>query len=164
MFPFSRGRQGNVDYPPFVVDSLYFSFGVDSAGVDAQFMYFVVQMPHKWKIGSTIYPHVHYKQIDATTDTPIFIMQYKWYDLGATTQKGWSWIRMGTSTGTTNNTHQLVYNSAGITPVGVTQVSSIIVCKIYLYALAAGNTASHAWQFDIHYEMDDLGSRTQLAK
>jgi hypothetical protein len=164
MFPFNTGHQGNATYPPFNADSLYFSFGVDSAGVDAQFMYFVIQMPHKMKIGSTIYPHVHYKQEDATTDTPIFIMKYKWYDLNGTTQKGWKWKKMATATGTTNKTHQLVYNTGGISGSGITQVSSILICQVYLYAPAAGNSTCNAYQFDLHYEVDALGSRTQLAK
>lgn len=164
LFPFTTGHVGNANYPPYSVDSLYFSFTVDSVGVDAQFMNITVQMPHDWKIGSTIYPHVHYKQEDATTDTPVFIVKYKWYDLGGTTQKGWRWIKLDTSTGTTDKTHQFVDNPNGISGSGITNVSSMLVCQVYLYALAAGNAQCNAWQFDIHYEIDGFGSRTDEAK
>ena len=164
MFPFTVGSQGFNTYPPVVRDSAYYAFAVDSAGNDAQYMQFVVQIPHNYKMGSTIYPHVHYKQETPSGTTPVFLVKYKWYNLTGTTRKGWSWLTMATATDTIRYTHQLVYNTAGIAGTGITQVSSIFVCNVYLKSLASGSTACNAWQFDIHYERDDMGSRTQLAK
>jgi len=161
MFPFSTGHQGNLNYPPFNKDSLYFSFGIDSVGGDAQFMYFVIQLPHKWKEGSTIYPHVHYKY-ETGSGTPTFIMKYKWYNIGESTQVGWKWYRMGTTTGTTDKTHQLVKGTGGISGVGKT-ISSILICKIYLES-TTGTPPVNAYQFDIHYEIDSFGSKDEYIK
>lgn len=165
MFPFTTGHVGNATYPPFNADSLYFSFTVDSAGNDAQFMYFIIQFPHTWKTGSDIHPHIHYKQSAPSGATPVYIMKYKWYDLAGTTRKGWKWKKLSVPSDTIRYTHQLLESVTPITPPAeVDQVSSIMVCKVYLYSLAAGTTASNSWQFDIHIEKDGLGSRAETVK
>ena len=160
MFPFSVGQQGNNNYPPFNKDSLYFSFSVDSVGVDAQYMYFIIQLPHDWKQGSTIYPHVHYKY-ESGVGTATFKMKYKWYSIGATTKIGWNWYTMNQTTGTTDKTHVMAYGS-GISGSGK-GISSILICQVYL-ASATGTPPVNAWQFDIHYEIDSMGSRSETQK
>lgn len=161
MFPFTTGHQGNATYPPFDNDSLYFKFTVDSAGIDAQFMNFIIQFPHSWAIGTSIHPHVHYKQTSSSSATPVFIMKYKWYNLGSTTKKGWSWTKLSLASDTVRNTHQLVEAITPIVGSAMTAVSSIMVCQLYLYSLAAGTTECDAWQFDIHIEKNKLGSRDE---
>ena len=161
-FPFDVGHQGNADYPPLVKDSLYYAFTVDSAGADAVYEAFIIQLPHNYKTGSVIFPHVHYKQEGA--NTPVFKVRYKWYNYGGSTQKGWKWYTMSTSTGTTDKTHQLVHGANGITATGITGISSIMICQVYLSALAGGTTACNAYQFDIHIEIDSFGSRTETSK
>ena len=161
MFPFNVGKSGSNDHPLFVVDSLYYAFTVDSVSPTADYMYFVIQLPHKWKEGSTIYPHIHYKH-EVGVGTPTFLMKYKWYDVTGTTQKGWKWYRMGTTTGTTDKTHQLVKGTGGISGVGMT-LSSILICKIYLES-ATGTPPVNAYQFDIHYEIDSFGSKDEYTK
>ena len=161
MFPFSTGHQGNANYPPFIADSLYFAFGIDSVGVDAQFMYFVIQLPHNYKEGTKIYPHVHYKY-ETAVGTATFKMKYKWYNIGETTQVGWKWYTMGSTTGTTDKTHVMAYGTGGID--GTNKgISSILVCIVYLTG-ATGTPPVNAWQFDCHIEIDSMGSRGETQK
>ena len=148
-------------YPPFDSDSLYYSFSVDTAGNDAQILSFVIQMPHNWKEGSTVYPHVHFKY-ETAVGTPVFLLKYKWYALGGTTEKGWKWVKMGTASATTDKTHQIVEYSAGISGAGM-GMSSIIVCEVYLYS-TGGTPPVNAYQMDLHYEIDAMGSQTQTTK
>lgn len=160
MFPFTTGSSGGNPYPAFVADSGYYTFTVDTTGPSMAIMYFTIQMPHSWKEGSRIYPHVHYKQVGS--NIPQFRVKYRWVNIGAHYTNNWKWHIMNLSTGTTDNTHQMMYNG-GIDGTGMT-ISSILVCKVYLYALASGQTDCKAYQFDIHYEKNSLGSRTQTAK
>jgi len=158
---FYSAKQKFASYPPFDSDSLYYSFSVDTVGADAQILSFVIQMPHNWKEGSTVYPHVHFKY-ETAVGTPVFLLKYKWYALGGTTEKGWKWVKMGTASATTDKTHQIVEYSAGISGAGM-GMSSIIVCEVYLYS-AGGTPPVNAYQMDLHYEVDGLGSQTETVK
>ena len=160
-FPFSTGHQVNANYPPFNADSLYFEFSIDSTGSDAQIMYFIVQMPHSWKEGSTIYPHVHYKYEDAVGACS-FRMKYKWFNIGSTTAVGWKWANMNITSGANDKNHAFVRTYSGINGSGKT-ISSILICKVYLYGISGTGTCK-AYQFDIHYEKDALGSNTEKQK
>lgn len=160
MFPFQVGNSGGSTYPTFVPDSGYWNFSaVDTTGPTQCIMYFTVQMPHSWVIGSTIHPHIHYKH-ETAVGTPKFTMRYKWTNIGDHTPNVFSRYYMSTTTGTANNTQQLVYNATGISGTGKT-LSSILTILIYLYAAPVN---VKAYQFDIHYERDGLGSRTELNK
>lgn len=158
MFPFEVGANAGTGYPTFVADSGYYTFVVDTTGISKCIMYFVVQMPHKWKEGSTIYPHVHYKYQTAV-GTPNFIVKYKWYNTTGTTVMGWKWCPLTTTTGTTDNTVQMA-NGGSISGSGKT-ISSILICQVYL---SGTPTNVNAYQFDIHYEIDTEGSRTTTVK
>jgi hypothetical protein len=159
-FPFETGESGVTNIPVFVADSSYYTFTVDTTGVSKCIKYFTIQLPHSWKEGSTIYPHVHYKH-ETAVGTPKFIMKYKWYNTGESTAFGWNWYKMEATTGTDNNTVQMSYNSSGgISGSGKT-ISSILICQVYLSATPAN---VNAYQFDIHIEMDRLGSRTETSK
>lgn len=161
-FPFVTGSSGGGLYPPLVVDSMYYSFVVDSSGGSKCFEYFTIQIPHNTNT-DTLHPHVHYKQEGA--NTPVFIMKYKWYNLGGTTAKGWKWVKMGTATGTTDKTMQIVKGGhiQGADN-GITSVSSILICEIYLYSLAGGTAACNAYQFDLHRKIDAMGSKEEYVK
>jgi hypothetical protein len=152
-FPFSTGTSGGNSYPTFNADSNYYTFVVDSTGTTKCIQYFTIQLPHRWREGSKIYPHVHYKH-ETGVGTPNFIVKYKWYTVGGSTAKGWGWYRMGNTTGTTDKTHQLCYGDGGISGAGMT-LSSILVCQVYLRTTPAN---VNAWQFDVHIECDKLGS------
>jgi len=159
-FPFTTGEISGSGYPAYDTDSMYYNFVLDTTGVTKCIKYFEIQLPHKWREGSIIYPHVHYKH-QTGIGTPKFKAKYKWFTIGGTTDTGWKWYPMEQTTGTTNNTHQMSYNaSAGISGAGK-GVSSILILQLYL---SDTPTDVKSYQFDIHIECDALGSRTLEAK
>ncbi len=159
MFPFSLGNNGGNTYPTFDADSMYYSFVIDTTGITKCIQYMTVQLPHSIKENSQLYPHVHYKY-ETGVGTPTFKVKYKWYSIGGTTQKDYQWYTMPNTTGTTDKTHQMCYGTGGITGDGI---SAILICQIYLTS-QTGTGNVHAWQFDIHYEQDALGSNTETTK
>lgn len=162
MFPFTTGFQGINPYPTFNADSIYYNWVIDTVGASKCMMYFIIQMPHTYKEGTTIYPHVHYKY-ETAVGTPTFRMKYKWYDSpeSGNTNVAYNWYSMSNTTGTTNNTIQMCYNG-GISGVNKT-ISSILICELYLVA-QTGTGDVHAYQFDIHFEKDAVGSNTITSK
>lgn len=45
-----------------------------------EIIYLNVQLPHRWKEGSTIYPHIHFFQDQNVT--PTFKLDYRWVNIG----------------------------------------------------------------------------------
>lgn len=160
MMPFTTGENATVGYPTFNADSLWYNFVIDTSGITKCIIYMPVQMPHRWKEGSTVYPHIHYHHVTAQ-GTPTFKVKYKWVNTGSLTGD-WKWLTMETTSGTTNNTHQMCYSTSGISGSGKT-ISSILLCMIYLTA-QTGTGGIDAYQFDIHHEINSLGSNTETSK
>lgn len=156
MFPFSTGIISGSASPVLVPDSAYYTFVVDTVGSPAVCkIYMQVQLPHWWKEGSTLYPHVHYKH-ETGVGTPKFILKYKWFNIGTSTVNNWNWVRFDATTGTADKTMQLTYPTLGISGAGKT-ISSMLIIQLYL---RDSPTNVHAYELDFHLEMDKLGSNT----
>jgi hypothetical protein len=161
MFPSTQVRQGATAKPDFDTDTLALMFPEDDS---TEIAYIIVQMPHKWKEGSTIYPHVHWLQ--SQDDTADFSIEYKWFNIGDAFPTTWQYYRMNlpvTSYSAGTKIQQLNEGSGGISGSGKT-ISSIILIRLKrLYGDGYPNDAAML-QFDIHYEMDALGSKSEYEK
>jgi len=160
-FPFTTGTNGGNTYPTFSADSMVWRFVTDTTGPSQCIQYFCVQLPHSWKQGSTVFPHVHYKYT-TSQGVPQFRVKYKWMSVSGTTSVAWKWYILNANTGTTNKSHQMNYRVTGISGSGQT-ISSILVCQVYLYS-QTGTGGIDAYQFDIHFEKDGLGSPKEVYK
>jgi len=136
-------------------------------------LFFAVQMPHAWKKGSDITPHVHWIPAanGADGDVVSWGLEYTWTDIGDTAN-GDTTIVYG-NVATPNEppvAHRHYYTDfAPLSGVGHDVVSSMLVCRIFRDATGAGLTDSYGsdaglMEFDIHYELDTVGSRDILSK
>lgn len=136
-------------------------------------VFFTIQMPHCWKQGSTIYPHVHFSPTstnssDTNSRTVRFSLEYTWANINGTFGAS-STLHMD-SQGFVPNTsqwkHLLATNATGIDGTGKT-LSSMLVCRLYRNPAATEDTYPQDvafLQFDIHYEIDSLGSEGEYTK
>jgi len=142
------------------------------SGSTEQELYFLVQMPHDWKEGSTIFPHVHW-----TANTTLGTTKVRW-------GLEYTWVNI---TGTLENT-SIIYGEDLIAPVGtvtaykhaITELaastgiiatgktlSSFIMCRIFRDATAGTDNYSGSAALlgiDFHMETDALGSRSAYSK
>jgi hypothetical protein len=134
----------------------------DVAAVSEKEIFFTMQMPHAWKEGSTIYPHVHWHQSAATT--PVFQMDYRWANIGAAAGSFTTAYTMATKAMPyVNGTiHQISTAAAGIDGTGKT-MSSILQIKLYRNDSAYQGDCL-VTSFDIHYEIDSMGSNEEYVK
>lgn len=133
-----------------------------------QEVYFTVQIPHSYKVGSTLYPHVHWTTITGTpsTNNVTWELEYTIVKIGGT---------FGTTTTVTGNT---IIPSIG-TPTGTGQhlitpltsisgtnidISTILVCRLYRPVVGGFANNAYLLGFDIHYESDMPGSRQDFIK
>ncbi len=135
-----------------------------------QELYFTVQLPHEWKEGSTIYPHVHWV---ATTDVNAnkvrWGLEYTWINI--TSAFGTTTTEYGEDPIAPNGTvtayeHVITAIGSGISATGKT-LSSYLVCRIFRDATAGTDNytgTAGLLGIDFHLEMDALGSRTEYTK
>jgi len=159
MMPFNTGNTAGTGYPQFKADSGYYRFVIDTTGSSKCIIYMNVQMPHKWKEGSSIEPHIHYK-VEGTTD-PNVRVKYRWFNIDNSSYTSWSYYNLNKRSSTTAGNHAALYNSTPISGTDKT-ISSIFQCQIYVTAYETGKTELNAYQFDVHYEIDTQGSRNSL--
>ena len=128
----------------------------------AEIVYIVHQMSHSKLMNSSIYPHIHFNQ--TSSSVPVFKMDYRWYKLGAAPTGAFTTVSTTTAVFTyVSGTISQVYSWAAISAPSTETVSSIFECKLYRDDnVVTGDVLVKA--FDIHYEKDTLGSRTEFVK
>jgi hypothetical protein len=173
--PMSSTRRGAAEDPLY---SVFRNDGTGSVGVygswfrtnQTEDLFFEVQMPHGWKEGSTIYPHIHWSPKTDTGGNKVrWGFEFIWVNVG------------GTFANTT-----VVYAEDPIPPIGSSPtayqhvisefpsidgtgqtLSSMLVCRVFrdgTHANDSYNNSALMLQFDFHYEIDADGSRQEYNK
>jgi len=136
----------------------------------------VIQMSHRWKLGTVIYPHLHWVQTAA--GMPNWLIGYRWNTNGAATNAAaWNYIKHSANAyeWTTGSLNQITKFDS-ITPPEGAGLSDLVHIKIFrdvanestLFTGAEvdvnvqDNVAASS--FDIHFEIDSAGSNTEYVK
>ena len=125
----------------------------------------IAQLPHAWKEGSDIYPHIHWMPMNTDNKNVYWRIEYKWVNRGDVEPTPWTTVNIQSAAAGAAMTHQLSSFGA-ISGVGKT-ISSTLTIKI---SRIGGDTLDTFTgdallkEFDIHYEIDTIGSRTELSK
>jgi hypothetical protein len=144
------------------------------AGGTEQEVFFYVQLPHNWKEGSTIYPHVHWSpQTTGQSGTLVWGIEYSWVNYDAASPEAFPNTTLLTAVsaainGTANNGQHLITPFASLTPDNSqNKMSSVLMCRFYRKGGDAADTynGNAAVLFvDFHYEIDAIGSHTEYIK
>lgn len=142
----------------------------DGSGLES--MSFVVQLPHTWKEGTTIYPHLHWSPKEDKTGNVEWNLDYTWVNYDAVTPQVFPALITSTVVANgpfTANTHMitaLTAGNAGIDGSGK-KISSILICKLWRNS---GNTADTYTAnagllfMDFHIQVDGYGSEGVFTK
>lgn len=131
-------------------------------------VYFMVQMPHGWKEGSDIYPHVHWSAKQSLGTKKVqWGLEFTWVNVGDVA---------GATTMITGNTiiaacdgtayEHMITTLPTMSGSGKT-LSSMIICRLYRDADAGADDFSYdagLFEIDFHYQIDSDGSREQFTK
>jgi len=136
-----------------------------------QELYFTVQIPHSYKVGTDIYPHVHWTTATGTpsgTDV-VWGLEYSIVTIGSNFPN--------TSTLTANSVIASIGTPSGtgqhlitaFSPISGTNltISTVLICRVYRAATDGNDTFANETGIlgiDFHYERDTEGSRTQYVK
>ena len=127
-------------------------------------VFFSVQLPHSYKHGSDISPHIHWSPTTADTGNVKWTLNCMWQNISST-YSGVSTSSATVATAAVAWSHQLS-EFTDLTGSGKT-LSSIAVCSLYRDPNDAADTYAYdaaLLGIDFHYEMDSLGSDEEYAK
>lgn len=135
-----------------------------------QELYFTVQIPHSYKLGTTLYPHIHWTTKSGTptgTDV-VWGLEYTAVAIGGT------FVNTTVLTAnsvipsiTPSGTGQHLITSFGTIPGTNLGISSILICRVFRLAGSGSDTFDNETGLlgvDFHYQMDTDGSRTEYTK
>lgn len=138
-------------------------------------LYFIAQMPHSWA-GTAIKPHVHWTPATTSDGNPAsqtveWGMEYTWADIGSTygnTAFVYGKVHTPADADVVAGKHYLT-PLTDITPSGDQDgLSSMLICRIFRNATDATDDTYEAdaglLEIDFHYEVNTLGSRSELSK
>jgi len=127
-----------------------------------------IQLPHSWKEGSTLRPHVHWMKTTSASGGVYWQLEYRWVGIGDV--MAGSWTTIGSSTPATSDSDtqykHAITELGSITAVGKT-VSDMLVAKLSRVHDNAADTYGAAvalLEFDIHYHVDSFGSNYEYYK
>lgn len=159
VFPLTQAKIGSNLKPDFIESEIAYGFPQNNI---TEYFLIMVQMPHQWEIGSTIFPHVHWKQTQNLA--PVFKIDYKWINIGDPVPVDWSTYVMDRAVKpyVSGQIHQINDSLIGISGEGKT-LSSMLLIKMYRDDNVYTGDAL-TYQFDIHYRIDSLGSNYEYIK
>lgn len=149
--------------------------GTGSVGVYApafsntvdQEVYFAIQIPHDWKLGTDLNPHVHWSPSNTDTGDVTWKLEYTVADMGSAF--GTTATLAVTQAGSgTDREHQYAdlgdIDMSSYTDPG--DVSIMLLCRLYRDVSDGDDYNADAFllETDFHYQKDSLGSKTELSK
>lgn len=158
--PASRIRQGVTQKPDFDTTELGLLFPQNDT---SEIAYAIIQFNHDRKNESNIRPHIHFVQ--DSSSQPVFKIDYRWYKNGENPS--------GSFTTLTANSFAFTYPGSGsilqivgfpeIDGSSIDTVSSMMDIKIYRDDdVVSGDVLVK--EFDLHYQIDTVGSRQEFIK
>jgi len=136
-------------------------------------VFFSCQMPHNWKEGTDIHPHVHWTpKTDGTTSASrvCWGLEYTWSNItGSFGNTSISYANLPISyTGSPIADAHYLTELPDISGAGKT-FSSMLICRLFRDATSSGSSDSYGYdagllEFDFHYEIDSFGSQDEFVK
>ncbi len=131
-------------------------------------MFFSVQLPHAYKEGTDLIPHVHWTPADRGDDEGaaaivMWKLDYTWANMHDAVFGSSATVSMPATCNGIDDKHQYSEGNA-ISGAGKT-ISSMLICRLWRSATGdtwAGVTDAQSpavIEFDFHYQMDTRGSR-----
>lgn len=142
---------------------LILEFSNQAILVNEEIGYFTVQMPHKWKEGTTIYPHLHWLGENNDAGDARWLLTVSWANVYEAFPDESTLIATAA-----NNPTSDVHNIASFGPLDGTgkTLSSMMICSIKRNSSDSGDTygsGARLLEFDFHYEVDKIGSDEQFS-
>lgn len=153
-FPASALQAPASNYPDRDGDDGTFLFGTGEQA------FVIAQMPHAWKEGSIIRPHIHWSPVDTGSGNVAWQISYQVAGIGEAFSGSWTDISALDAADGVAEKHQVAPDVSGL-GVGMTDKKISTMLKFKVSRIASGDTYgsdARFLEFDIHYQLDTKGS------
>lgn len=123
-------------------------------------LYFTVQLPHRWKPGTTVYPHFHVAYPDGTTGVTRWQLSYSWANINGTFPTETTDTKNFDAPAVANK-HSL-HEFTSIDGTGKTE-SSVLLCSLSRLGANVNDTYANVvylTSIDLHIEIEKFGADT----
>lgn len=136
-----------------------------------QEVHFTAQLPHSWKLGTDLHPHFHWSPEDSSAGDVLWGLECGIMDVGSQFVNSVLLTSTDEITAAGNIIHEHSYTD--FTPFDMSvytnsnDVSIILICRAFRDAADVLDTypsRAALLEIDFHYEIDTIGSRSELAK
>lgn len=134
-------------------------------------LHFQAQLPHSWKEGSPIEPHIHFACNDSSAGEVRWVLEYTIADFTPQTAAvGTALTTFGTTLTLTSesreNQGQNVHSVASFGEIDMTGrgILTMLTCRVYRDPTDTYPLGVFFQEIGFHYEVDSLGSRERYAK
>ena len=151
---------GPASSPPDLINVIggVYAYGFDSSADEEVF--FTVQLPHSWKEGTDIEPHVHWMTQNTDTGNVCWKLEYTWANIGDTFGATATVSGLTDASGTDND--HMYTDLETISGAGKT-FSSMLICRLYRDVSDDDyNTDAALLEIDFHYQVWRFGTRNEL--
>ena len=138
----------------------------------ADYLYTNVQLNHDRDETSAIYPHVHWLQ--ASGENPNFLVQYRWQTNGGAKATAWTSLKANVPVfNYLSGTIHQICRTAAITAPAASTLSDIVQFRLIRDTANSSTTFTGSdpytatvgvMSFDVHYQINSLGSDTEYEK
>lgn len=127
---------------------------------------FSVQLPHRGKADSILYPHVHFSPTTTGTGTVQFIMEYYPANVNGQFPATPETVTMTKTWAVNQQWYHLIAPTASGMDIGSWSLSNVWMCRLYRDNTVTGNYAAAVTflYFDVHVEIDAFGSAAEYSK
>lgn len=130
-------------------------------------LFLTIQIPHDYKLGSPIYPHLHWSPLTNDAGVVTWGLEYTWVDYQSTFAATTILTANSESFSNAQYAH-FITEFGAIIPTGDQDgISSILCVRLFRNSSASADTytgKAALLSFDIHYEANTIGSRTEYSK
>ena len=138
-------------------------FGLGFSSTTEEEVSFSVQLPHGYVVGTNLRPHIHWMTPDANAGNVVWGFEYAVFNIGVA-NSGVSVNTTATDAAPASAWNEQVISFSEINGTDIVE-STVIMCRLYRDATNGADTYGSdavGMSFDIHYQVDDLGSLAEF--
>jgi hypothetical protein len=131
-----------------------------------------IQLPHTWNQGTVIYPHVHFSPVSTNSNDAVsrairFVLEYTWASVNDSFGVISSYEMTAAFIPNASQWKHLIAAGEGGLDGAGKRISSILKCRLYRDPTHASDTYPQDValnSFDIHFQVDSMGSTLEYTK
>lgn len=151
---------GLVSDPTFDTTDIGWLFAPDATNI----LFFVAQVPHKYKEGTSLHCHVHWEPTNTNTGNVLWRLSYRWRNDRETAGAFTDVSVLATANGTASKVQFDDFPEISKTNALVSSILDLKVERIGGDLSDTYNANARLKEFDIHFEIDTIGSREEVTK